>query len=191
MIASRQHCRWFDAIRFVRLESQRSWDGSCGSDLKGVFFEALKNVQFHTLLLLYFYWFLMKSKFYDCITPALSLVWCYQICTFRIAALVKRQLRQSVKMHCQKLPKVGGQLWLHTVHCVYRFENYYCSCPKPYECNKHMWEGQVSNMRTHWTRTVPKKLPKVAIFDVFFGGLKACPETALNFAQPPETLHKV
>ena len=45
-------------------------------------------------------------------------------------------------------------------------------------------------MRTHLTRTAPKKLQKVAIFDVFFGGPKACPETALNFAQPPETLHK-
>ena len=71
----------------------------------------------------------------------------------------RRARETAVAAMCENaLPKGGGQLWPHTVQCVYRVDNSYCSCPKPYKCIKHMWEGQVSNMRTHWTRPAPKKL---------------------------------
>ncbi len=121
-------------------------------------FEALKNVQFRTLLLQYFCQFATKSVYSFCKRLTWSIKRYYHICAFEIAALVKRQMRQCVKIHCKKLQTFGGQLLPHTIQRVYRFENCYCSCLKPYEYIKHMREGQVSNIKTHWTRPAPKKL---------------------------------
>ena len=57
----------------------------------------------------------MKSIYYFCNTSALSLARCYPICTLEIEALVKRQLRQSVKMHL----KSGGVNFDRSPYSVY------------------------------------------------------------------------
>jgi len=77
-----------------------------------------------------------------------------------LIAKLKEQHSSKAQNSLPKFTWNWAQLWPHTVHRVVRLGNCHCFCSKPYEYVEHVWEGQACILRIHWTRLIPRKLPK-------------------------------
>ena len=105
----------------------------------------------------------IKNKWKANLLLGASQHWCCQCWDQVCIAGVEGTRQQHSSKAQNSLPKFTwnwAQLWPHTVHRVVRLGNCHCFCSKPYEYVEHVWEGQAYILRIHWTRLIPRKLPK-------------------------------